>query len=49
MTKEQIDTSKKDSEKKDETAKKEVLKDEKGKPLSEQDIAIFQRYGKGPY
>ena len=23
--------------------------DEKGRPLSDQDIALFKRYGKGPY
>jgi len=50
MTKEQIDTTKKSDEpKKDDKPTEKVLKDEKGKPLSEQDIAIFQRYGKGPY
>jgi len=26
-----------------------VQKDEKGQPLTEQDIALIKRYGKGPY
>ena len=26
-----------------------MLKDDKGKPLTEQDIALIKRYGKGPY
>ena len=25
------------------------MKDEKGNPLTEQDIALIKRYGKGPY
>lgn len=42
----QIDSSakKEDKDKKDETPK-----DDKGKPLTEQDIALIKRYGKGPY
>jgi 26S proteasome regulatory subunit T1 len=42
----QIDSSskKEDKEKKDDTPK-----DDKGKPLTEQDIALIKRYGKGPY
>jgi 26S proteasome regulatory subunit T1 len=52
MTKEsQIDTSKttekKEDEKKDK--KEEVLKDDKGAPLSNADIKLLKRYGKGPY
>jgi len=50
MTKEeskQIDTSKKaDDSKKD---KDDVMKDDKGLPLTESDINMFKRYGKGPY
>lgn len=44
----QIDSSSKkvDEKKKDD---KKTLKDEKGKPLTEQDIALLTRYGKGPY
>ena len=49
---EQIDTKatlpKEDGEKKD-VKKSEVLKDDKGVPLSESDIALYKRYGKGPY
>ena len=47
MTKEdKIDSSsKKDADKK----KGDTLKDDKGKPLTEQDIALIKRYGKGPY
>lgn len=42
----QIDSS----TKKETTEKKEKTpKDEKGQPLSEQDIALITRYGKGPY
>ena len=41
----QIDSS----SKKEEEKKKDVQKDEKGQPLTEQDIALIQRYGKGPY
>jgi 26S proteasome regulatory subunit T1 len=25
------------------------MKDDKGRPLTEQDIALIKRYGKGPY
>ena len=46
----QIDTTAKkgkgEEEKKD---KDEVLKDDKGVPLTESDINLFKRYGKGPY
>ena len=46
MTKEeQIDSS----AKKDEPKKDKTPKDEKGQPLTEQDIALIKRYGKGPY
>ena len=48
---EQIDSSTKkgdDKDKKDEK-KEKVQKDEKGQPLTEQDIALIKRYGKGPY
>jgi 26S proteasome regulatory subunit T1 len=41
----QIDSS----SKKEETKKEKTLKDEKGQPLTEQDIALIKRYGKGPY
>mmetsp|Transcript_12628 Transcript_12628/g.19637 ORF Transcript_12628/g.19637 Transcript_12628/m.19637 type:complete len:134 (-) Transcript_12628:970-1371(-) len=41
----QIDSTKK----KDEKKKEENPKDEKGVPLTEQDIALITRYGKGPY
>ncbi len=50
-----IDTSKKANDKpddkdKDKDKKKEAeMKDDKGKPLSEMDIKMFKRYGKGPY
>ena len=44
----QIDsTVKKDN--KDEKKKDETMKDDKGRPLTEQDIALIKRYGKGPY
>jgi NACalpha-BTF3-like transcription factor len=46
---EQIDSTKsKDEKKKDESGDKS-MKDEKGQPLTEQDIALIKRYGKGPY
>ena len=47
--KKQIDTSAKktDDDKKDK--KEEVIKDDKGQPLSDADINLFKRYGKGPY
>ena len=42
----QIDTTdKKADDKKD----GDVQKDDKGVPLSESDIKMFKRYGKGPY
>jgi 26S proteasome regulatory subunit T1 len=47
---EQINTASKenkDKEKKEED--KKTPKDEKGMPLTEEDIALFTRYGKGPY
>lgn len=40
---EQIDSSK------SKDAKETKQKDEKGRPLTEQDIALIKRYGKGPY
>lgn len=43
----QIDTKSAPSVKPDE--KKPEHKDDKGVPLSEQDIKLFKRYGKGPY
>lgn len=46
---EQIDSKKNgpaDDKKKD---KEQTMKDEKGQPLTEQDIALIKRYGKGPY
>ena len=51
---EQIDTTAtkaKDAkdESKDDKKKKEVLHDDKGMPLSDADIALYKRYGKGPY
>ena len=50
----QIDSSSKkvDDKGKDDTKdgeKKKVEKDEKGQPLTEQDIQLIKRYGKGPY
>lgn len=45
----QIDTGDKKESKETDGKKKEVLKDDKGVPLSEADIALFKRYGKGPY
>jgi len=44
--KNQIDSS--SGAKKDDKDKK-TMKDDKGKPLTEQDIALIKRYGKGPY
>jgi 26S proteasome regulatory subunit T1 len=29
--------------------KDDVAKDDKGKPLTDSDIRLFNRYGKGPY
>ena len=46
---EQIDSSSKKPDAKDEKDKKKVQKDEKGQPLTESDIALIKRYGKGPY
>lgn len=46
---EQIDTTKKEDKKADDKKKDDQLRDDKGKPLSAQDIAMFTRYGKGPY
>ena len=44
----QIDTSaKKEEPKKDK--KDETMKDDKGRPLTEADIKMITRYGKGPY
>ena len=42
---EQIDSSSKKEDKK----KDDVPKDDKGQPLTEGDIALIKRYGKGPY
>ena len=44
----QIDSSTK-KETKDEPKGKDKMKDDKGQPLSESDIALIMRYGKGPY
>jgi len=44
--KQQIDTT---GKKPEEEKKKEEMKDDKGNPLSEGDIQMFKRYGKGPY
>ena len=52
MTKEtQIDTTKKkqDDPSTDKKEKDEKPKDEMGRPLTESDIQLFKRYGKGPY
>jgi len=38
---------KKDADK--DKSKEDVAKDDKGKPLDETDIRLFNRYGKGPY
>jgi len=46
----QIDTgSKKAADAPEKKDKAEVMKDDKGMPLSDSDIALFKRYGKGPY
>ena len=45
----QIDTSKKADDSKKEKDKDDVMKDDKGLPLTESDINMFKRYGKGPY
>lgn len=56
MTKEENNNSasqaadkKLDSEKKPADAKEDDKKNSGGAPLTEQDIALFKRYGKGPY
>lgn len=36
-------------ENKEADKKKDIPKDDKGQPLSEQDIQLYKRYGKGPY
>jgi len=41
----QIDTTKKA----DDAKKTDKLTDDKGAPLTESDIQLFKRYGKGPY
>ena len=47
---EQIDSASKKTDDKDKKEEKtKVEKDEKGKPLTEEDIALIKRYGKGPY
>ena len=43
----QIDTTAKKDDAKDK--KDEDMKDDKGNPLTESDIRLFKRYGKGPY
>ena len=43
----QIDTTAKKDDAKDK--KDEDMKDDKGNPLTESDILLFKRYGKGPY
>lgn len=43
----QIDTTKKADEPKKDLD--DVMKDDKGVPLTESDIQLFKRYGKGPY
>ena len=40
----QIDTNPKKDEKKE-----EKMKDDKGRPLTEADVQMIKRYGKGPY
>ena len=48
----QIDTTAKKPAEADDAPKKDkedVMKDDKGNPLSENDILLFKRYGKGPY
>lgn len=47
----QIDSSTKPAEDKkdDKDVKKDAPKDEKGRPLTDADIALIKRYGKGPY
>ena len=44
--KQQIDTT---GKKPEEEKKKDEMKDDKGNPLTEGDIQLFKRYGKGPY
>ena len=39
----------KDKEDKKKDEKKKTMKDDQGRPLTEQDIALITRYGKGPY
>ena len=45
----QIDSSSKKEDVKPGKKKEDDMKDEKGRPLTEQDIALIKRYGKGPY
>ena len=49
--KDQIDTKKKPESPSDDKkqVKDDKMKDEMGRPLSEMDIKLFKRYGKGPY
>lgn len=53
MTKQESNSPSKDAEAKDAKKGATDAKDDKkkdgGAPLSEQDIALFKRYGKGPY
>jgi len=46
---EQINTKSEPKKGEDEKKKENVQKDDKGMPLTEADIALFTRYGKGPY
>jgi len=50
-TKEEKNSSQKDAVDQKENGKEGQKKqlDDKGRPLTEQDIALFKRYGKGPY
>lgn len=45
----QIDSSSKKDQKDTKENKKDQMKDDKGQPLTESDIALIMRYGKGPY
>lgn len=49
MGKDQIDSTGKKEDAADKKKDKDAPKDEKGQPLTEQDIALIKRYGKGPY
>lgn len=43
----QIDTNPK--KEKEEKKKEDQMKDDKGRPLTESDVQMIKRYGKGPY